>query len=147
MSAALASRSNGDAAVRALRERLDIAEAETRWLRDMLKPPDFYPKSFGLTGHEGRALKALMARGAPISRASLLAAIYFDGLADEVPEIKTIDVMICKLRQRLKRFGIVIDTYWGEGYRLKDRALVTRAVEAENAKELAAAQAVMERGR
>ena len=147
MSAALATRSISDATERVLRKRLDLVEAETRWLRDMLKSPDFYPKAFGLSGYEGRVLKALMARGVPCSRPSLLASIYFDDSADEVPEIKTVDVMICKLRRKLKRFGIEIETHWGDGYRLKDRALVTRAVEAEHAKELATAQAIMERGK
>lgn len=34
------------------------------------------------------------------------------------PEIKIVDVMICKIRPPLAEIGLVIDTVWGVGYRL-----------------------------
>ena len=37
---------------------------------------------------------------------------------DEAPEIKIIDVYVCKIRKKLKGLNLVIDTVWGDGYRL-----------------------------
>ena len=90
---------------------------------------------FELNAYEERALKALLSR-TQWTKESLLASIYIDVSADEVPEIKTVDVLICKLRRKLKRFGIVIDTYWGDGYgiRLPNRAHLARIIEAEHDK-------------
>ena len=134
MSAALAT-CNGDATVRALRERLDIAVAENDALRQMLAPPGFLPKSFELTSYEERALKALLTR-TQWTKESLLASIYIDASADEMPGIKVVDVLVYKLRLKMKRFGLVIDTYWGDGYgiSLPNRAHLTRIIEAEHAK-------------
>ena len=64
MGAALALRSRGDAAAGILGERLDVLEAENRWLKQMLAPPGFLPKSFQLTSHEARTLKALLSASA-----------------------------------------------------------------------------------
>lgn len=36
----------------------------------------------------------------------------------EGPEIKIVDVMICKIRPPLAEIGLVVDTIWGRGYRL-----------------------------
>jgi Transcriptional regulatory protein, C terminal len=38
-----------------------------------------------------------------------------DGRKEETDE-KMVDVMICKLRKKLKKFDIVIETMWGMGY-------------------------------
>lgn len=55
------------------------------------------------------------ARGAGVSRQSLLAALY-PIEADEA-DIKIIDVFISKLRKKLKPLGLEISTIWGRGYR------------------------------
>lgn len=34
------------------------------------------------------------------------------------PELKVIDVFICKLRRKVTDLGILIETVWGQGYRL-----------------------------
>lgn len=35
---------------------------------------------------------------------------------DKEPEIKIVDVLICKIRKKLEPLGIRIDTVWGKGY-------------------------------
>lgn len=35
---------------------------------------------------------------------------------DKEPEIKIIDVFVCKLRKKLEAIGVRIDTVWGKGY-------------------------------
>lgn len=47
--------------------------------------------------------------------------IYDNVLVDhagEGPELKVIDVMICKIRPDMAALGLVIETVWGKGYRL-----------------------------
>jgi len=34
------------------------------------------------------------------------------------PEPKIIDVMICRIRKNFKKYGIEIETVWGQGYSL-----------------------------
>jgi len=36
------------------------------------------------------------------------------------PDIKMIDVLVCKIRSKLKPFDIKIETEWGKGYYLKE---------------------------
>lgn len=47
-------------------------------------------------------------------------AMYSDRV-DVEPEIKIVDVFVCKLRKKLKPFGVSIVTVWGHGYSLEDR--------------------------
>lgn len=37
---------------------------------------------------------------------------------DAAADIKIIDVMICKIRPKLKPLGVEIETIWGHGYRI-----------------------------
>lgn len=50
------------------------------------------------------------------SREQLLSDLYWREADD--PEIKIIDVFICKLRKKLSPLDIKIETAWGRGYRL-----------------------------
>ncbi|MFC3071509.1 winged helix-turn-helix domain-containing protein [Shinella pollutisoli] len=40
---------------------------------------------------------------------------------DDAPEIKIVDVLVCKIRKKLTGLDIPIHTVWGEGYRLVPR--------------------------
>lgn len=72
-----------------------------------------------LTGSETEVLTAL-ARAFPriVTKEALMDALYALK-PDEEPEIKIIDVFICKLRKKLKPLGVEIDTAWGRGYGLR----------------------------
>jgi len=70
-----------------------------------------------LTRHEFALFETLQNAGHRIlSREALLRSIY--GLQIEEPEIKIIDVFVCKLRKKLKPLGVEIQAVWGSGYRL-----------------------------
>lgn len=104
-------------------ERLKALEAENERLQDrilvleeLLGMGIEWPLFLGLTPHEGKVLGALMRREVQ-SKEGLLLALYGNRPGD-APEIKIIDVFICKLRKKLARFGITVDTLWGQGYRL-----------------------------
>ena len=80
-----------------------------------------------LTVKEFALIALLMQRRDKIvSKETFLSHLY-GGL--EEPEIKIIDVLICKVRRELAAAGAgdVIGTVWGCGYILRDRATITRA--------------------
>ncbi|HEV2155449.1 response regulator transcription factor [Bradyrhizobium sp.] len=72
-----------------------------------------------LTGKEYQVLELLCLRkGMCISKDMMLNHLY--GGMDE-PELKIVDVFICKLRKKLTAAGLdVVKTIWGRGYMLQD---------------------------
>ena len=74
----------------------------------------------GLTGKEYAILELMSLRkGMVITKEAFLNHLY--GGMDE-PEIKIIDVFICKLRKKLAQAGVddLIVTVWGRGYMVKE---------------------------
>ncbi|MEM7602860.1 MAG: response regulator transcription factor, partial [Verrucomicrobiota bacterium] len=73
-----------------------------------------------LTGKEYQMLELLSLRkGTTLTKEMFLNHLY--GGMDE-PELKIIDVFICKLRRKLQDAGQMIETVWGRGYVLRDPA-------------------------
>lgn len=70
-----------------------------------------------LTKLECRLLEEVLTRGGKtVSKEMLLSAMYADRV-DE-PELKIIDVFVCKVRRKLGEHGPkIIETVWGQGYR------------------------------
>lgn len=56
------------------------------------------------------------AAGRMKTKEQLLKAI--SSIVDEAPEIKIVDVYICKLRKKLAGMSLSIETLWGDGYRI-----------------------------
>ena len=80
-----------------------------------------------LTAKETTVLELLMLRkGLIITKDMLLNHLY--GGMDE-PEMKIIDVFVCKVRKRLERAGLrnAIETVWGHGYIMRSPATLTPA--------------------
>ena len=77
-------------------------------------------KSVLLTGKEYAVLELLVLRkGTVLGKEAFLTHLY--GGMDE-PEVKIIDVFICKLRKKLAAAGAgsLIGTVWGRGYMIRD---------------------------
>ncbi|NTI27643.1 helix-turn-helix domain-containing protein [Rhizobium rhizogenes] len=74
------------------------------------------PIEYQLTSSESRVYAHLASRDLA-TKQSIMMALYSDRPDDE-PEIKIVDVFVCKLRKKLTRFGVLIETVWGQGYRL-----------------------------
>lgn len=77
-------------------------------------------KPLHLTGKQYHMLECLMLRkGAVQTKDAIMTSLY--GGMDE-PELKIIDVFVCKLRQKLKDAGApgLIETVWGRGYLIRD---------------------------
>lgn len=111
-------------AVEALRQQVakltgDVAERDEtiRQLREQLYGdetalPTWLPQ---LTKHEGKVLAALHS-GRTLTKGQILSAVYVD--SPEEPQEKIIDVFVCRLRRKLADTPILIETVWGQGYRL-----------------------------
>jgi len=88
-----------------------------------------------LTGKEYQMLELLgLRKGSTLTKEMFLNHLY--GGMDE-PELKIIDVFICKLRKKLAQATggeSYIETVWGRGYVLRDIALPAAAAPAEAAK-------------
>lgn len=103
-------------------ERIKALEVDVVRLTDQNEklshiPP--VPLAFGLTRRETEVLKVLMSRGLS-TKEQILDAAWADKYAfDDEPQIKIVDVFICKLRSKLKPFGIEIKTLWGNGYTME----------------------------
>jgi DNA-binding response OmpR family regulator len=67
-----------------------------------------------LTASERTVLGVLMQRERA-TKDHVMSALYRDLARDEA-EPKIVDVFICKLRRKLKPYGIEIGTLWGQGY-------------------------------
>ena len=75
-----------------------------------------------LTGKEYSILELLVLRkGMVLTKEAFLNHLY--GGMDE-PEVKIIDVFVCKLRKKLARAGAegIIGTIWGRGYMIRELA-------------------------
>ncbi|MEO8715332.1 MAG: response regulator transcription factor [Acetobacteraceae bacterium] len=81
-----------------------------------------------LTGKEYAILELLVLRkGMVLTKEAFLNHLY--GGMDE-PEMKIIDVFVCKLRKKLAQAGAgaPIGTVWGRGYMIREAAVETQAV-------------------
>lgn len=121
--------SNPDLLSRAqLIARVDSLEAELEALREANKPADTLcvQRAFGLTTHEAKLL-LLLSDGRPRRKEQIHSGIYADRI-DDPPEMKIIDVFVCKTRKKVEPYGIVVETIWGSGYQLSDPVDVIKSV-------------------
>lgn len=91
---------------------------------------------FKMTVTESRILSSLM-DGRPHSKDSIFNAVWFDRMLDP-PEMKIVDVMICKVRKKLFAYGVEIETIWGSGYCLTNRDRVIAALNGDIAPDMIA---------
>ena len=103
-------------------ERCHVLEAENEMLREQVEhlkkslgAEIEIPMVFGLTKQEAVIFGCLMKMKA-CTKENLYNALYGITLTESEVEIKIIDVFVCKMRPKLKSFGISIDTVWGQGY-------------------------------
>lgn len=101
-----------------LRAENESLREEVRQLRDLLAPETtVVPIEWGLTPTETRVYAHLASRERA-TKESIYQALYSGAVGENV-EIKIIDVFVCKIRKKLRPFGVRIATIWGVGYRLE----------------------------
>jgi two-component system cell cycle response regulator CtrA len=101
---------------------------EVRNMREILVPIIVAPSGFGMTPREWDLTSCLYANSPKImSRQALLEAMYPNNAS--APEMKIIDVFICKIRKKIKPHGMDIGLSWGKGYFMPpESASVLRAL-------------------
>lgn len=86
-------------------------------------PADSLWAGIHFTGHERMVLESLWSvKGEILSREGLLAKLYFDKPDIDWPEVKIVDVFVCKVRKKLIKAGANcwIETCWGLGYKIHE---------------------------
>ena len=107
--------------------RLETVEVENEMLREQIAKLELLlgmqaaaPIEFRLTGKEEGVFGVLMAR--EIATKEMVMFALYSSLGKDEAEPKIVDVFICKIRRKLKPFGIDIKTVWGKGYYLTPEA-------------------------
>lgn len=120
--------------IAALEDENETLRERVRQLETLLGSRQTIPLIFGLTAHEERLIGMLLVRE-HMSRTQLLESMYGHLPAGDEPGPKIIDVWVCKMRQKLKPFGIKVQTKWGSGYYLdkEGKARLQKYLEAEGA--------------
>jgi two-component system cell cycle response regulator CtrA len=112
-----------------LAERVEFLEEENRQLRDAMRCTETarFPAKWNLSPGEKRVLTSLIgAQGGFRSNEVLFAAAR---RWDSTGSGNLVSVIVCRLRQKLKPFGITIHTVHGEGYKIdpESKAIVIGA--------------------
>lgn len=105
-----------DAYVAGLERENEELREKVRQLEELCGFRLHVPVEFGLTDAEGR-LFGHMVKAEAVTKDGAMAVLY-GHRPNEVPEIKIVDVFICKMRKKLLKFNVEIETIWGQGYRL-----------------------------
>jgi two-component system, cell cycle response regulator CtrA len=90
-----------------------------------------------LTPKEYALLELLMLkRGVSLTKGACLNHLYG---TEEEPELKTVDVIVCRLRKKLAAVGLptLVQNVWGCGYRLAEQAAAAAAAERRSTPALA----------
>lgn len=108
-----------------LAERCAILEEENYQLRERIMlleqalTADYDRMPIGgLTSSEAVVLAAISSTPEGASKQRIFETLYAMRSSGEVPETKIVDVLVCKIRKKLKAIGVDIETVWGWGYRL-----------------------------
>ena len=105
-----------DARIDGLQAEVDRLQGRVDQLEAAMGMTLVAPLEWRLTPAEQRVFGVLMARDMA-TKDAIMAGVYRDAGRDE-PELKIVDVYVCKIRAKLKRFQIPIETVWGQGFRL-----------------------------
>ncbi|MBX9596069.1 MAG: helix-turn-helix domain-containing protein [Roseomonas sp.] len=106
------------AQVIALLEERDTLRETIRRYEELLKPTVLLPRSWRLTGSETQLLLAIRAVGLNVLHKERAFIAMYGMFDDDAPDMKTLDVFICKLRRKLMeaQTRISIQTVWGRGW-------------------------------
>lgn len=102
-----------DDLVARLEQENDELRERVRMLEELTGVSWEAPPQFGFTKNEV-TIFGLLLKQALVRRASMMMVLY-PHTQDEA-EIKIVDVWVCKMRRKLKPYGISIETQWGQGY-------------------------------
>jgi two-component system cell cycle response regulator CtrA len=100
---------------RQLTEQVELLQEQIAFLQSALLGDSPLPLEWRLTETEERVMRVILAREYA-SKDAIMAALYWD--KDEPSDEKIVDVLVCKIRKKVQRFGIDVKNQWGRGYYL-----------------------------
>lgn len=106
-----------DELIGALEAEIEALQDRVAVLEDALGMRIEVPFVLRLTRQEAQLFGFLLKRDL-VTKEQAMTVLYGDRPNGIDVEIKIIDVFVCKMRKKLKSFGIEIETVWGQGYRL-----------------------------
>lgn len=99
-----------------LKRENELLRERVLHLENILMQTNPLPLEWRLTPSESRVFGVLVNRDLA-TKDAVMAALYSDRLdADADVEPKIVDVLICKIRKKVARFGIEVRTVWGQGW-------------------------------
>ncbi len=102
-----------DELVQRLEEENDDLRARVKALEELTGVSFEAPPQFRLTRNEA-VIFGLLLKGQLVRRSSMMEELYLH--EQDEADIKIVDVWVCKMRRKLKPYGIEIQTQWGQGY-------------------------------
>ncbi|MGX9443927.1 winged helix-turn-helix domain-containing protein [Nitrobacteraceae bacterium UC4446_H13] len=105
---------NQAAKIARLEEQLEEARYQIRLLKGEPEPFEFMT-GLGLTKMEARLLQVIAQRGR-VSKEAVFQTLYCDRDADKQPDGRSVEVMLTRVRKRLRAHDIEIQTLYGIGY-------------------------------
>lgn len=111
-----------DELVQRLEAENDELRARVHVLEEMVGMRLHVPLVFGLTAQEA-ALFGLLLKREIVTREAAMVVLYGARAGGEGDvQVKIVDVFLCKIRKKLKPFGIAIETVWGRGFAMPPAA-------------------------
>lgn len=101
----------------ALRRENEVLREKVALLESSMRVKDTLPKEWMLSPMEDRLVRTLMALR-PAPRDAIMVSLYGTD-CDDPPQDKIIDVMVSRVRRKLRPFGYEIRNVYGVGYELK----------------------------
>ena len=102
-----------DDLVAKLEEENDELRARVRMLEELSGVGFDAPPQLCLTKNEAIIFGTLLKQKL-VLRTSLITLLYIH--KQDEADIKIVDVWVCKMRRKMKPYGIDIQTQWGQGY-------------------------------
>lgn len=99
--------------VQALERQIDELQNRVRVIEEITGASLDAPLEFGLSRSEA-TIFGLLTKNELVRRSSIMELLYMH--KQDEAEIKIVDVFVCKLRSKVKPFGIAVNTVWGQGY-------------------------------
>lgn len=75
-----------------------------------------YRAALGITREEAKILGLVAKRNVTVTRGSIYTVLYGTRPDCDQPEVKIIDVLVCRMRKPLRAIGSDIRSEWGTGY-------------------------------
>lgn len=95
---------------------LDTALERIRQLEELLGCDFSVDPSYGLSRSEEQLLGMLYSRSHTVTKGQAYDLLF--GMHRNPPEMKILDVFMCKIRKKLEPIGLHVTTVWGRGWYL-----------------------------